>query len=232
MKEEPENRQSNLSDADLVADCTKRLVALRRDQAALADDGVTPARLDTFEADVLTLHKMPADKLDEQEKAVENQKRDGAMDDLRTVLRAVRGPVEDAYGDRSPQYKMLGLDELADMNEADLLKAGVTCAAAGARHLTDPKVVAEGLTQARLDAIAPAAKALTDIIGARDGLVMDRSLNAQGRVRQHNKIHKECATLCAKGFRKFEKTDPKRADDYIRDPAPGADTPPPVAPQP
>ena len=232
MSKEPEDRQSGMSDADLGADCTKRLVALRRDQVALADEGVTIARLDDFELEVKKLDQMPADVLDEQTKAAENEKRDTAMENLRAPLRAVRGPVEDAYGDRSPQYRMLGLDELADMNEADLLKAAVTCAAAGTLHLTDPKVTAEGLTQTRLDAIELAADALKTVIGTRDQLVMQRSLNAQGRVRQHNLIHEECGKLCAKGVRKFEVTDPKRADDYVRDPAPGAPDGEPTPPTP
>ena len=90
--------------------------------------------------------------------------------------------------------------------------------------------MAEGLTQARIDAIAPAVATLETAIGAFSTRVLARSLNAQGRVRQHNALHDECGTLCAKGFRQYAFTDPKRADDYVRNPAPGASATPPAAP--
>ncbi len=222
MAKEPEERQSGISDADLCADADKRLVALRRDQAALQPDGVTTQRLDDFEADVKQLRNLPADTFDEQIKALENERRDDAMETVRDAIRQVRGPVADAYGDRSRQYKALGTAELADLNEADLYSAAATCAAAANVLLTDEKIVQEGLTAGRIADIEPAVTALRTVVKQRDTLVMQRSLNAQDRVRRHNAINDECSTLCGKGYRKFWKTDPKRADDYVRDPAPGA----------
>ena len=211
-----------MSDPDLAADCRLRLVALRRDQPDLADDGVSTTRLDTFAADIKTFAGLPGDVLDEQFKKLERERRDAEMEALRIPLRAVRGPVEDAYGNRSAQYKALGLDDMANLNEADLMHGAVTAAAAATVHLADPKIVAEGLTQARIDAIAPAVATLETAIGAFSTRVLARSLNAQERVRQHNALHDECGTLCAKGYRQYEYTDPKRADDYVRNPAPGA----------
>ncbi len=229
MAKADEIRRSGMSDPDLTADCRQRLVALRRDQADLADDGVSGARLDTFEGAIKTFAALPADILDEQFKRLEKERRDTEMEALRTPLRALRGPVEDVYGDRSAQYRALGLAELADLNEADLLRAAVTATAAAALHLQDPRIVAEGLTQARIDAVAPAVERLETAIGAYNGRVLSRSLNAQERVRQHNALHDECAVLCAKGFRQYAFSDPKRADDYVRDPAPGAAPVPPTA---
>ena len=221
-----------MSDPDLAADCRLRLVALWRDQSDLADDGVSTLRLDTFETDIKTFVALPGDVLDEQFKRLEKEQRDTEMDALRAPLRAVRGPVEDVYGDRSAQYRALGLADLADLNEADLLRAAVTARAAATLHLQDPKIVAEGLTQARINAIAPAVVSLETAIGAYSERVLSRSLNAQERVRQHNALHDECAVFCAKGFRQYAFSDPKRADDYVRDPAPGAPGTPPATPAP
>ena len=232
MAKPDETRRSNLSDPDLAADCRLRLLALRRDQTDLADDGVPTTRLDSFEAAIKTFAGLPGDVLDEQFKAIERERRDAEMDALRAPLRAVRGPVEDAYDNRSAQYKALGLAELADLNEADLMFAAVTAAAAATVHLADPKIVAEGLTQARIDAIAPAVASLETAIGAFSTRVLTRALNAQERVRQHNTLHDECAVLCAKGYRQYAFSDPKRADDYVRDPAPGAPGTPPATPAP
>ena len=209
----PEERRSGMSDPDLSADCRQRLVALRRDQPELQADGVTVARLDQFEADLDVFEKLPADTLDEQIKARETQRRNAAMEDLRIPLRAVRGPVEDAYGDRSPEYRSLGLADMAELNDADLLRAAVTAGAAGKLLLDDLKIVTEGLNQDRLDAIEPAAAKFKAVIGEQTRLVTTRSLNAHARARKHNLLHDECGTLCAKGVRRYEDTDPKRADD-------------------
>jgi|GEM_PF-6096632 len=227
----PESRNSTLSDADLVADGRRLLVAARRDLALLATDGVDEARLTKLEKDLEAFEKLPSDTVDEATLTAETQVRDGAVNTLQDAIRAVAGPVIDVYGLQSPRYRALGIVDLEQKNDAELLRAATDCHAAGTRLLTDAAVVKEGLTTAKLAAIGPARQGLVDVLDKRTQLTEQRSLNAQARVRAHNPLNDEITRIQGKCQRKFRGTDPARYDDYVRRPAPdkpesGAPAPP------
>jgi hypothetical protein len=216
-----EVRNSTLSDAELVADGRRLLVAARRDLPLLANDGVDKARLDKLEQDIEAFELLPSDTVDEATQAAETERRDAAADALQDAIRAVAGPVIDVYGRQSPRYRALGILDMENMNDAELLLAATDCHAAGTRLLTDAAVVKEGLTQTKLNAIGPARQALVDVLDQRTQLAEQRSLNAQARVRAHNPLNDEITRLQGKCQRKFRTADPARYDDYVRESAPG-----------
>ena len=227
----PLTRNSSLSDADLSADGRRTLLALRRDQPALADDGVSPARLDALAQALQTFDALPSDVVSEAAQTLETTARDQALAALQAAIRRVAGPVADAYGTTSGQYRSLHVLDLANLNDAESLKAATDCVAGGQRLLADPRVTQEGLSQARLDAVGPARQALVDALDRRTAGELDRALAAQDRVRQHNALNNEITTLQAKGQRRFRAADPARYADYVRQPAPGSPGPtPPPAP--
>lgn len=228
----PEVRNSTLSDADLVTDGRRLLVAARRDLALLATDGVDEPRLIKLEKDLEAFEKLPSDLVDEATQAAETQVRDAAVNTLQDAIRTVAGPVIDVYGRQSPRYRALGIVDLEGMNDAELLRAATDCHAAATRLLADEQVVKEGLTKTKLDAIAPARQALVDVLDSRTQLTEQRSLNAQARVRGHNPLNDEITRIQGKCQRKFRGTDPARYDDYVRQSAPGANAATPVPPQP
>ncbi|MDO7877237.1 hypothetical protein Q5H93_21000 [Hymenobacter sp. ASUV-10] len=218
---EPKTRQSGISDADLVADGRRLLVAARRDLPLLTDDGVDADRLDKLEKDIKAFELLPSDTVDEATQAAETQVRDAAVNTLQDAIRAVAGPVIDVYGLKSPRYRALGIVDLEGKNDAELLRAATDCHAAGTRLLTDADVVREGLTLDKLAAIGPARQALVDVLDQRTRLQEQRSLNAQARVRAHNPLNDEITRIQGKCQRKFRGTDSARYDDYVRQSAPG-----------
>ena len=217
----PEVRNSSLSDADLVADGRRLLVAARRDLPLLTNDGVDADRLNKLEQDIEAFENLPSDTVDEATLAAETQVRDAAVNTLQDAIRAVAGPVIDVYGLKSPRYRALGIMGLEEMNDAELLRAATDCYAAGTRLLSDAQVVREGLTDTKLAAIGPARQALVEVLDQRTQLTEQRSLNAQARVRAHNPLNDEITKIQGKCQRKFKGTDPARYDDYVRQPAPG-----------
>lgn len=212
--EKPEDRRSNLADPDLVRDARKQLKALHRDLTDPATDGITTARLEAHETQIETLDVMPSDVVSEQRQAEETAEKDKAVGELRDALRAVAGPVGDAYGTTSPRYKRLNVLDLTRKDDDELLRAATDCHATGTTFLTDAACVQEGLTQAHLAAIPPRRQALVDLLTSRDNLVMERSIAAQARVRQHNVVYDEYAVFNEKGQRRFQH-DPARYDDYV-----------------
>jgi hypothetical protein len=218
---QPEFRNSTLSDAELALDGRRLLVAARRDLALLAGDGVDEARLARLETAIEDFEKLPSDVVDGATQTAETQVRDDAAQALQNAIRAVAGPVIDVYGVQSPRYRALGILDMDGMNDAELLRAATDCLAAGTRLLADKDVVREGLTKEKLAAIGPARQTLVDVLAQRTLLAEQRSLNAQARVRAHNPLNDEITRLQGKGQRKFRGTDPARYDDYVRRPAPG-----------
>lgn len=173
---------------------------------------------------------MPSDVVDEQTQAAETAEKDKAVNTLQDALRKVAGPVADAYGQASPQYKRLNVLDLEAKTDDQLLRAATDCLAAGTAFLADPACTKEGLSKTRLDALPLARKALVDLLDSRANLMMQRSLNAQARVRRHNVVHEEYAVLNEKGQRIF-KGDPARYDDYVTEAA-GQVAAAPTPPQP
>lgn len=216
-----------MADPTLVTAASKQIIALRRDQTLLADEGVTVDRIDAYEAEVKKLDALPSDTVDAQTQAAETAEKEKAVDALQAAIRKVAGSVADAYGQSSPQYKRLNVLDLEGKDDDELLRAATDCHSVGTTFLTDEACAKEGLSKARLDALPQARQALVDLLGTRDNLVMQRSLNAQARVRQHNVVHKEYAVFNEKGQRIF-KEDPARYDDYVAEE--GGDAPAPVVP--
>ena len=62
----PEERNSRMADPTLVSAALTQIIALRRDQTLLADEGVTTARINAFEVEVKKLDNLPSDTVDEQ----------------------------------------------------------------------------------------------------------------------------------------------------------------------
>lgn len=215
-------RQNALSDADLAADCRRRLSQARLDLKGLADEGVTATGLDDLEKAATDFEKMPSDEALEYTRVALRQTRDTALEAGREALRAVLKPVSRAYGDTSPQLKRFGASRLADASVPEVLNLLTDAETTGTAYLTDPKTTAEGFTQKRLDALAPAHDTLHD--ARKDFLDADqaRQEGTQARVLAYNALDTQCAKLCARGQDHFAPLDAVKANAYVRNPAPAA----------
>lgn len=233
MNDREVTRQNALSDADLVADCRRRINQARLDLADLQADGVTAADLDTFEADTTAFEKMPSDDALEYERVRLRESRDTALEAGRQALRDVLNPVRRAYGDTSPQLKRFGASRLADAPPADVLGWLADAQETGRPYLTDEKTSKEGFSQARLDALAPAHQALR--LAQKDFLDADqrRQEGTRARTLAYNALDTRCAQLCARGNDHYQARNATKARAYVRDPAPTTSGPAagPAAPQ-
>jgi len=221
MKDPEVLRQNNISDADLVADCRQRLGQARLDLADLQAEGVTGADLAAFEQATTAFEQLPADDALEYARVALRQTRDDALEAGRAALRTVLSPVRRAYGDTAPQLKRFGAARLADASVADVLNLLQDAQATGQPYLTDPKTQAEGFTQGRLDALAPAHAALR--LAQQNFLDADqaRQEGTRARVRAYNALDSQCARLCARGYDHYAGQNATKAKAYVRNPAPG-----------
>lgn len=223
-------RQNALSDADLVADCRQRISQARLDLPALADEGVTAAGLNDFEQATTDFEEMPSDEALEYSRVALRQTRDAALAAGRDALRAVLKPVSRAYGDTSPQLKRFGASRLGDASVADVLNLLTDAETTATPYLTDPKTMAEGFTQARLNKLQPTHDTLRDTQKAFLDADQLRQEGTQARVLAYNALDTQCAKLCARGSDHFATLDAAKADAYVRNPSPAAGSAAPAAP--
>jgi hypothetical protein len=220
MKDQKEPRQNNLSDADLVADCRRRVGQARLDLTDLAAEGVTAADLDTFEAAIDAFEKMPSDDALEYTRVALRQTRDTAHEAGRQALRDVLSPVRRAYGDTSPQLKRFGAARLADASVADVLGLLADASTTATPYLTDPNTVKEGFSQVRLDALPLAHTALRDAQKQFLDADQTREEGTRARTQAYNALDTRCANLCARGNDHYQARNATKARAYVRDPAP------------
>lgn len=101
MKDTEIIRQNDLSDAELVEDCRRRISQARTDLPDLVGEGVTADDLTAFETDVNKFEWLPSDEALEYTRVGLREIRDEKLEADRSALRDVRNPVRRAYGEAS-----------------------------------------------------------------------------------------------------------------------------------
>lgn len=206
-------REYKIPDAEFYFQARNFIGSAERDQEQFAGRGYPPARIEAL--NTLCTEFMAIRSDDEMLGAimVATDQKDKVAEELRVHLRSIRSMAGNALGPHSARYRAFGMEKMDGLRDELLYFLGrkvMREATANMEALAD-----EGLTEAKLQAIAQTMERLLLAIDARQQAEKARDLQTEQRLEAGNTLYREIVRLCNTGKDLFISTDEARYNDYV-----------------
>ncbi len=208
-----ESRKYILSDAELLSYSARLLNYLRRDIADFIIFGITPAKIEEFEAQRLSFSKIPSDALSGMEATLAKEARKVSREHLITEMSNVALRFALAFGDSHTKLRELEVDKLAQQSDEILANRARHIAASidsNAAEIEDYGQTEEMTTKYKAAVTDFEAK----VIFAQDA-DDQRLKNTAIRVSKGNELYDKVLNFTNIGKKVYRKKDTLKFSNYV-----------------
>lgn len=225
MANSSEQRNYNLTDAELCMYTSNLCMYLTRDLADLSIFGVSAAKITALKALGDAFEVFPSDVVLLAYIKGKTEEKNALMEEVKEQIRNMATRCQIKWGENSWQESSLGVKGMNQFTEDSLLVAARRVHEQMTEFLPDLADV--GLTQAILDDFSALNESLEVSRNNLNKKIAERDLKTQERIANGNEIYKLVSDYCEIGKRVYAKTDPAKYNDYIiYTPSPGGLTAP------
>ena len=220
----PNDRDFNMPDADLIVFGNSLASTMTRDLSDLGAFGVTSLAVTNLQSLCLAFEVFPADDYMLGLMMIATENKDAKSAALRETVRQMAGRVAAKWGTNSGQYKELKLTGMGDFSDNDLLVAADMVHLTMNDYLTDLAVY--GLTSAMLTAMQTQIDDLRTALKSQLDAIKARDLKTKDRIAKANELYNYISRCCEFGKLEYEQTDEAKYNDYLIYPGGSSGLPP------
>ncbi len=206
-------RNSKHSQSDLIQLADKFANSAERDSKELSQYGPVKERINRTKKLRDEFELIPSDEEIQAEVATSKDKKDLALNELKSAMIAVLRRISLHFGKNSPEMKKAGGENLSNMTDAEYCQKGRRLERVGRQYEEALKV--DGLTKETLDNLKAKTDVFDDLIDKIKDLAVKRDIKTQERTAKANDLYSAIVKLSEMGKAAFEETDPSRYKDYI-----------------
>jgi hypothetical protein len=206
-------REYKIQDTEFYFQARNFINSAERDQEQFTGRGYPPARLEALKTMCDDLMEIRSDDEMLGDIMVATEARDRVAEELRVHLRSIRSMATNALGPQSARYRAFGLAKMDGLRDELLYFLGRRVLREATANMV--ALAAEGLTEAKLQAIGQTMDRLLPAIDARQVAEKARDVQTEQRVEAGNTLYREIVRLCNTGKDLFISTDEARYNDYV-----------------
>jgi hypothetical protein len=207
------NRDYNMSDAELMMLASKFVFNMTRDAAEFAARGVNAAAVTAFETLGNAFEVFPPDEVYLGELKDASSAKNVLRDTITDELQLISGFFEQKWGADSGKYASLRVKGFHNFSDSNFLLTARNVVAQATAYLLDLTPI--GLTQAMIDSLTANAQsfedALIDVIDKKEL----RDSKAHERTEKGNELYEFAALYAKIGKLVWENVDESKYNDYI-----------------
>ena len=225
MADSSEQRNYNLTDAELCMYTSNLCVFLTRDLSELSVFGVSAAKITALKALGDAFEVFPSDVVLLAYIKGKTEEKNALMEQVKEQIRNMATRCQIKWGENSWQESSLGIKGMNQFTEDSLLVAARRVHEQMTEFLPDLADV--GLTQAVLDDFDALNESFEVSRNNLNKKIAERDMKTQERITDGNNLYKLVSDYCEIGKRVYAKTNPAKYNDYIiYAPTPGGLTAP------
>lgn len=213
MNENLIRRNYNMTDAELCSFASSLAGIMTRDIADLAPFGITAATIASFKALVDAFEMFPSDDYMLGDMMIATRRKDQAKEEVKNQIRIMAARFEAKFGRNSGEYKKLGISDLSNMNDKNLLGVSRGVYLSAVKFKT--QLADYGVTDAVLEAYNDMDEAFEHAINDQGDAIMNRDNTTQDRIKTGNELYAYVTKYCNFGKTVYERTDPAKYNDYV-----------------
>lgn len=191
----------------------KAVSLIERDAAELAKYGVNDAVKSNIKQKTEALKEMASDEELLYRISADTVKKDDSAEKVRDAVRSIAVRAKNLFGEKSPQYKQLGIKDLTRMKDNELYRCAKRVIRTAEEYLSE--LSQKGLTQEEIDALRQLALQLDDNIDHKDDAVRKRDIAAEERVKLGNKLYVLISEVFDYGKDYWKHREESKYNDYI-----------------
>lgn len=189
---------------------------MNRDITEFTARNITQADIDTFEAEGNVFETILPDSFYRSQITIEVDAKNAARESCQLQARKIAGYIEQAFGDKSGQYKSLSYGKLGNAQEKAFITGVRLVARAAEGYLGIASTY--GLTQAMIDSLVAEAQMMEDKLHQVAQKEADRDIKANERVAAGNALYDKLVQYCSVGKSIWEDVNEAKYNDYVINP--------------
>jgi hypothetical protein len=190
---------------------------MNRDVTEFTARNITQTDIDDFEAQGNAFEDMLPDSYYQSLITIEVEAKNTARDNCQKQARKIAGYVEQAYGDKSGQYKSLNYGKLYGSKDRSFI-TGARLVARAAENLL-ASVSTYGLTQQMIDDLIAEAQIMEDKVHMINQRESERDIQTHDRIIAGNALYAKLVQYCTVGKAIWEDVNEAKYNDYIINPS-------------
>ncbi|MEI6133152.1 MAG: hypothetical protein WCQ41_10075 [Bacillota bacterium] len=209
-------RAYNLTDSLLKQTADGIVINIERDIDDFTDRGITQDRIDAFNDSIILFDGLPYDDISLGNVVIATQDKEAKGEKLKKAIRSIRMVAENAFGTFDGNYRIYHFDRLNNQPDDVVHRLARSVVEIASQQLiSNPEIVAEGLTQTMITNITLCDVAFDAAIDNQTKVIRKRDTDAQARIKAGNVVFKEMRKLCNVGKDLYYDDDPARYNDYL-----------------
>jgi hypothetical protein len=207
------SRKYNLTQGELLQLAIEKSTFFKRDQATLAQRGITADNLDALET---LIHAFRATKEDTIYRGLIHEaieKRNAKRKQLELLGRDIIGIAATVFAKKSSILKSFGFAKASNLSDGKLMIAASTLLSKATEHSTT--MIPRGLTLAMLAEFNQLIDELEPLVKNLAAIKSERDINTQNRLTVANNLYAELKHLCLIAANYYKDRDSARYPDYL-----------------
>lgn len=209
----PLERKFNFSFDTLMFKVGDVVSSMTRDETEFTDRGITTVDRDNFETQGNDFEDFPNDDYYQGQIKIETIAKDDARLSTMAKVKKLASQVSQIFGDKSGQYRMLGMKNIGKKTDEAFITASRGVARVGEDYLVE--LGNAGVTQTQIDNLNADAQLLEDKLHAMRSKIALRDEKTNERTKLANELYEKLAYYCAIGKSIWEGIDEAKYNDYI-----------------
>jgi hypothetical protein len=206
-------RNYNLTDADLMMFASNLVQTINRDALQFADFGVDDAAITAFETLGNQFETFPPDTFYLADISIATEAKDNARQTLLLEIRKIANRALAKWGENSAQYRKFGVKGIIDINDKALLATARLIVSTATGYIAE--LTADGLTQDVVDDYETVAQEFEDSLNALNSAIEIRDKKTKDRIALGNQLYALVTKYCSFGKSIWDKVDEAYFNDYI-----------------
>jgi hypothetical protein len=213
MKKEIVTRNYTFSDATLKQKADGLLLLLDRDFVEFSDRGFNLVKRTAFVTKLAYFEDCPADEQLEGIKITATEDKNAARAVVEKMMRTIFLMARNAFSDKQGRYKEFGNADISQESDEELVRSAKILIITATKYLAN--LADEGLTAAKITALADAKSVLDSAIDVQREAINTRDISTEERIEAANEVYEILSKYSEIGRDIWVDTNQAKYKDYV-----------------